>query len=170
MDSKFDFPWLCVESSNTSSCFGFEVIRSRAQFITLGRVANSRAFGAGSAFTSAGRYIGYRGSAGWPRFPPRVCAVLDNLVLPGLLTKAAAIFFYYGPLLESQESVSLSVFRERVIASIENYQGHAEPQLRRVLATSNSFREIIEGVHWWQYHGGVRDPDGHPEDSEEYGP
>lgn len=170
MELKADYPWLCVEESKENKYFGFEVVRGQADFITSGRVANSETFRIGCVFTGTGRYLTYRGSAGWPRFHPRVCILLDNLVLPGLLTKAAAVFFYFGPMLQGQEKLSVEEFRQSIIDSIEGYRGRTERQLRRVLAKRDSYRDIIEGVEWWQYHGGVRDSDGHQEDSADYNP
>ncbi len=96
--------------------------------------------------------------------------MLDNLLIPGLITKFFELFIYFGPKLMTYEEVTVDEFREAMISSIENFRDSTEPGLRNLLAAKNKYSEIIEGVHWWQYNSGTRDPDGHPIGSNEYSP
>ena len=112
----------------------------------------------------------YAGCDGPFRFNPSLCVILDSLFLPGLLFKAFEMAVYHGPTLGKHERLEIDAFRQTTVQLVEKYRRRAEPHLRDVLARKTSFQDIIEGVDWWRYHGGVRDPDGHPKESPEYSP
>jgi hypothetical protein len=90
--------------------------------------------------------------------------------VPGLVFKFAEFFIYFGPKLVSEECLDLDRFKTDIVNSIENYENKKLPQLRKVVATRDSFCSVIEGIEWWAYNGDVRDADGHPDNSPEYVP
>jgi hypothetical protein len=169
-DPKLNYPVFLIESNRFQKFTGFNVVKNRFDFTVFGRVPNAVKFSGGSIFTCDGRCYTYQGSAGWPRFSPRLCVLLDSLLVPGLIYKLAETFIYFGPKPVSSAKLDLNSFKSAIIDSIENYDCRTQPQLRKVVATKGSFREVIEGIEWWSYHGGVRDADGHPHNNPEYSP
>ena len=169
-DPKLRYPLFVIESDRFNEFTGFKVIRNRFDFAVFGRVPNSAQYTKGYLFDCEGRRYTYEGAAGWPRFSPALCKVLDNILLPGLVSKILEAAVYFGPKPVAVSELDLTGFKSTVVSSVEEYEGKPQHQLRSVVASKGSFREAIEGVEWWIYHGGIRDPDGHPADSPEYSP
>ncbi len=169
-DPKLDYPLFLIEIDRSHEFTGYKVVRNRFDFIAFGRVPNSDKYSDGYLFDCAGRRYTYEGAAGWPRFSPGLCKILDSLILPGLISKVAEIAIYFGPQPVSVDETDLDGFKSTVISSIEEYERKPQHQLRMVIASKGSFREVIKGIEWWIYHGGIRDPDGHTDASPEYRP
>ena len=169
-DPKLSYPVFVIESDHSNEFTGFKVIRNRFDFTVFGRVPNSAKYTNGYLFDCEGRSYTYEGAAGWPRFSPALCKILDSIILPGLVSKVLETAIYFGPKPVALSEPNLEGFKSMVVSSIERHQGKPQHQLRKVIASKGSFREIIEGIEWWAYHGGIRDPDGHPDDSPEYNP
>ena len=169
-DPKLSYPVFVIESDHSNEFTGFNVVRNRFDFTVFGRVPNSAKYTNGYLFDSEGRRYTDKGAAGWPRFSPALCRVLDSIILPGLISKILEAIIYFGPKPVVLSNPNLNEFKSMVESSIENYQGKPQHQLRKVVASKGSFQEVIEGIEWWVCHGGIRDPDGHPDDSPEYTP
>ncbi|MFY0648562.1 hypothetical protein [Sulfitobacter geojensis] len=148
---KLCYPLFLIETDRAQKYSWFFVVNSRFGFNTFGRVPNSAQFSDGLMFACDGSLFSHKGSAGWPRFSPSVCLVLDNLGIPGLVSKIAEAVTYFGPQPVSHEKLDLASFKSAVIESIEKYRRKTKPQLRKIIAPKGSFREVIEGIHWWQW-------------------
>ena len=160
--SMLKYPIAVVESSPAHEFTGFMIVRRQTGFSVLGRVPNSQKFGEGYVFDSCGQIFRYAGSSGKPRFSPKLCVILDNLLVPGFLSKLLEVFVYFGPELLSREKVLLAEFKARLLLAIEAHGSEDVDQLRQVLSDKTSFQDVLEGVDWWRYCGGRRDRDGHP--------
>lgn len=159
---SLSYPVFLVENDRTHVFTGYNVVRKPTDFTTFGRVPNSEKYSDGLLFDSKGRLFNYHGADGWPRFSPQVCAILDYLVLPGLLSKLLEAVFYFGPKLTSGEKLDLQSYKEAIIERVERFEKSDQPQLRLIIADKKDFASVIEGLDWWRFHGGQRDEDGHP--------
>ncbi len=160
--SMLKYPIAVVENSPAHRFTGFMIVRRQTGFSVLGRVPNSQKFGEGHVFDSAGQIFCYAGSSGKPRFSPGLCVILDNLLVPGFLSKLIELFLYFGPELVSREKLLPAEFKSRLLSAIEAHGSEDVDELRQVLVGRTGFQDILEGVDWWRYCGGRRDRDGHP--------
>ncbi len=162
MEKDLEFPVFLAESNPKHRYTGFQVVHSRWGFVPFGRVQNTKNFHRGIIADPSGRVCQYEGSAGWPKFPPSACKFLDNLVIPGLVSKIVETFGYFGPRLVSCERCSLGEFKEKILAAIEVFGDRDFDELRDMIAGQPDYLSVIKAVEHWQYHGGKRDEDGHP--------
>jgi hypothetical protein len=156
------YPVFLIENRRNNKLTGYSIVYGPTGFTVLGRVPNSKKFTEGHLFGADGRIFTYLGSSGWPRFGPKTCLVLDNLVVPGLIFKLFERVGYYGPTLATEEHVNLEEFKRRLISSIENYGSNDINQLKSLLSEKNNFIDVLDGVDWWRFYAGKRDEDGHP--------
>ena len=162
LSRSLEYPVLLVEEDRHHSFTGYNIVYRPTGFTTFGRVPNAQKFGKGLMFDSSGKIYQYEGSSGYPRFSPRACSILDNLILPGLLIRALHVFWYFGPRLIRSEHVDVPEFKLQASSAIEAYEDEEIPQLRGILSRKANYKSVIEGVDWWRYNGGNRDDDGHP--------
>ncbi len=143
-----------------------DIVRKRNGFITFSRVPTIGNFQHGKVFDSAGQIFRYEGECGWPRFRGVVKIILEAIILPTILTKLLESFVYFGPDLRSVEQVPLDDFRRLLVQAVSSFEKSRKSltELEELLKRKKTYRDVIEGVDWWRYHGGRRDPDGHPED------
>lgn len=161
------YPVFLVEAKSTEFTI-FDVLERQGDFVTFGRVPVAGKYVEGWLFDSAGRMFDYAGSAGWPRFGRQAKAVLEALVLPGVLFKPWAVARYFGPQLVGVQEVEADAFRALLFDRIRRHVKPKErPQLRALLDKARTPEEMIRAVDWWRYNGGARDADGHPLDEGE---
>jgi len=156
------YPIFIIEHDRKHEFTGFKVVHRQTRFSAFGRVPNSQQYNKGQVFDSEGQVYKYFGTSGYPRFHPKVCIILDSLLIPGLISKLLAMFTYFGPNLVEVEKVDPEEIRSRIVSEIMNYGSKDIDQLVKILSTKIDYLSILEGVEWWIYHGGRRDEDGHP--------
>lgn len=160
------YPVLLVEAGRHPRTM-FDISYRQGDFLTLGRVPARDRYGAGWLFDASGRVFDYRGGAGWPRFGPAVKAVLEALVLPGLMAKPVALLRYFGPELVAVRQVDPDAFRDLVVRSLGRHVKAGEmAELEPMLARAVTFEAMIRAVDDWRHNGGARDADGHPLDAD----
>ena len=161
------YPVFLVEAKSTEFTI-FDVLHRQGDFVTFGRVPVAGKYVEGWLFDSTGRVFDYAGSAGWPRFGRKAKAVLEALVLPGVLFKPWAVAQYFGPELVGVQEADADAFRALLFDRIRRHVKPKErPQLSAAMDKARSPEEMIRAVDWWRYNGGKRDADGHPLDEDE---
>lgn len=157
------YPIAIVEHKKGNPLCGFDVVYSKRGFTTFGRVPNAAKFRSGIIFDCSGQVFEYEGSSGWPRFSSATSNLLDNLLLPGIITKVVECFGYFGPTLISQELLGIETYRAKLYAAISSYGAKDLQQLKQILNAKTTYRSVLEGFEHWRYFGDNRDEDGHPE-------
>lgn len=159
---SLDYPVFLIENDRKNQFTGFNIVYRPTGYSVWGRVPNANKYQEGQMFDASGRIFKYAGSSGWFRFSPKVCSVLDSLILPGLVSKLFEALAYYGPALMTGEKVDIEEFKHRLLASIERYGSKDLDQLSSLVSKATDFVAVLEAVDWWRYNGGTRDEDGHP--------
>jgi hypothetical protein len=159
--TPLEFPVFFIEDRKSNKFTGYEVTYGSTGFTVWGRVPNSKKFTSGHLFDAGGRVFKYSGSSGWLRFSPKVCLILDNLIIPGIISKLFETFGYYGPTLVTEEESDIEAYKYRLVAYIERYGSKDIDQLKSLLSGKSNFVDVLNAVDWWRYHGGKRDEDGH---------
>lgn len=139
-EPKLNYLVFLIESDRKNEFTSYKVIRNRYDFALFGRVPNSAKYSNGLLFNCDGRCYTYKGAAGRPRFSPKLCRILDNMLLPGMFSKVLEAAFYFGPKPVSVKKLDLESFRSLVVASIEEYERKPEQQLTRVVAKKGTYR------------------------------
>ena len=162
------YPVFLAEAGNNEFTI-YDVLHRQGDFLTLGRVPVIGRYGTGLLFDSAGRVFAYEGAAGWPRFGKGTKAVLEALMLPGLLMKPVAVLRYYGPELRSVRAVEEAAFREMLFEAIKRHLRPKDRQeVRALLDKAQGPEAMIRAIDHWRYFGGKRDRDGHPLDEDAF--
>lgn len=161
------YPVFLIEDQKAHKFTGYDVINNRLGFTVFGRVPNSQKYRKGLVFDASGYVFSYRGSAGWPRFQPKTCVVLDNLLIPGLLTKLGELLGYFGPNLLSKENLDLGSYGGKLLTAMSVFEKKDFPELEQLLFEKQNFESMIEAIHWFRMYGGRRDEDGHPKHLED---
>lgn len=140
----------------------FDIARKQSDFILFSRLPPKVEYVEGALFDSEGTVYNYLGSSGSPRFGPAFKMLLESLIVPSLLMKALASVVYFGPNLILAQKVDTSEYRDLIM---EHLKRHTRPkersQLRSLLDKASTYKEMIDAVDWWRFHGGERDEDGH---------
>lgn len=160
------FPVAIVEATNKNPYTGMYVVFRRAQFLTLGRMPNDEKYRDGRMYDAQGNIYSYSGCAGWPRFHPKTCIILEWFLIPGLIMNAVSFAVYLGPRITSVEHVEVDDFRESLIESVAVFGNKSLPELVGILKKRTSYETILLGLEQWRYFGDDRDSDGHPKYSE----
>ena len=126
----------------------------------------------GVLFTASGDVVAYEGGAGQPRFTQTTGRFLDFLFLPGLVFFFAAYFVYYGPRPNGRSHPDLPEYKATLIkaARTKFKRSRTLGELERGVTRASNAQDVVLAYEHWQYFGGVRDEDGHPEASPEYSP
>ena len=79
--------------------------------------------------------------------------VLENLILPSILFKAASLYLYFGPGITSVEEMCLLNFNDSVVSGISRYEADIESthfkNLTKQIELSDDYKETILSVQEW---------------------
>jgi hypothetical protein len=140
----------------------FDIARRQSDFIIFSRLPPKVEYLEGKLFDSEGTVYDYLGSSGSPRFGPALKILLEALIVPSLMMKALASVVYFGPSLTTSKKVDISEYRDLIMTHLTRHTRPKErPQLRSLLDKASTYKEVIEAIDWWRFHGGERDEDGH---------
>lgn len=162
LHEKLRYPIFLIEKKAQRYAI-FDIANTKSDFVVGSRMPASKKYVDGYLFDSSGAVYEYKGSSGWPRFGEVSKPILEILIVPALLAKLAAYFFYYGPNLVTSRKVNPDEFKALIL---ENLARHTQPkqqlELKAVLEKADSYEKVIRAIDWWRFHGGKRDEDGHP--------
>lgn len=169
--SSLAYPVFWIERADRAAA-GMMVVHRQSGFLTFGRFPKRDQFVRTTLYTSDGNRIECETPSGKFRWRRGWAEVLENLILPGLLYHLASYFVYFGPRVGRVEQLPLSEFKTSVHDDVSRIlkNDKALPELWRRLGAAGDFRDVLLAIERWQYDGGVRDKDGHPEGSPEYSP
>lgn len=159
---KLVFPVLVIEQSSKHKYSTLIVAHSSTDFVTFTRLPGKDQYRFGWLFDAGGQCGRYEGTQGPFIFEGLLKNILETLIVPSLVTYLTSMFVFSGPRLVESSMPALSDFKALLIEAFSVIGNKADiKELTAAIAKEDSYEQVIAAFERWQFHGGIRDEDGH---------